>query len=412
MAPNIESRIKGGVENDPRLVEDVLTRGVAEIITEQGIRERLALGKPLKVKFGIDPTMPSAHIGHAVPLHILRRFQMMGHKAVLIIGDYTAMIGDPTGRHSARKALSAEEVKKNAEGYCDQAFRILDKEKTEVHFQSEWYDTFTLEKLIRLMAKVTYGQLMAHETFTKRVAEGKPLGFQEMLYPVVQGFDSVKVWADIELGGADQRFNFVLTRDLQKSYGQQPEEVILMKYLPGIDGQEKMSKSLGNTIDILDPADSMFAKVMSIPDTLMPVYFELATDLPLDQIKSFLEDLKEGKVHPMDLKKLLARSITSLYHSKEEVDEAEKKFKKEVQERGLPEVVPEITIKGREIDMIAALIEGGLVKSKSEVRRLIDQKGIKIDGQTVTGSKVAVDGKKEVLVSIGNRRYLRVKLES
>jgi len=391
------------------LEREALTRGVVEIITSEGLKERLAEGKPLRVKYGIDPTMPSAHIGHAVPIRKLRQFQELGHRAVFIIGDYTARIGDPTGRIKVRKQLSAEEVGKNIDGYLEQVSRILDKNKTEIHFQSEWYADFDLEKLIRLMSKTTYGRIMTHETFTKRVQEGRVLGFHEMLYPLLQAYDSVVVKADVELGGADQRFNFVFTRDIQKTYGQRPEEVILSKYLPGIDGQEKMSKSLGNTIDLLDSAEEMYFKIMSIADGLIPVYFELATDLPLDKIEELLSEWKNGNIHPLDLKKLLARSIASLYHSEEEVKIAERKFELKVQQKGVPDDTPIINISEPSFDLADILVTSGIASSKGEIKRLIAQNGINVDGKVLKDSHIKISGE-EIVVRIGKKRLVRIRL--
>jgi len=394
--------------SEKSLLEEALTRGVAEIITQEDLKKRLAERKPLRVKYGIDPTMQSAHIGHAVPIRKLRQFQELGHTAVFIIGDYTARIGDPTGRSEARKQLSAEDIKKNVDGYLDQAYRILDKNKTEIHLQSEWYGDFSLEQLTRLMSKTTYGQIMAHETFTKRVQEGKALGFHEMLYPLLQAYDSVAVKADIELGGADQRFNFVLTRDIQKVHGQRPEEVILSRYLPGIDGQEKMSKSLGNTIDLLDSAKKMYFKTMSIADDLMPVYFELATDLLLGEIRKLLAEWENGNIHPLDLKKQLARSIVSLYHPKEDVKTAEKKFELQVQKKEVPNDVPVFNVSGPSFDLADFLVANGITSSKGEVKRLITQKGIKVDGKTIDDSHINISGQ-EILVRIGKRRLAKIR---
>lgn len=391
------------------LESEALTRGVVEIITQGGLKKRLAEGKPLRVKYGIDPTMQSAHIGHAVPIRKLRQFQELGHTAVFIIGDYTARIGDPTGRSEARKQLSAEDIRKNVDGYLDQAYRILDKNKTEIHLQSEWYGDFSLEQLIRLMSKTTYGQIMAHETFTKRVREGRVLGFHEMLYPLLQAYDSVAVKADIELGGADQRFNFVLTRDIQKVHGQRPEEVILSRYLPGIDGQEKMSKSLGNTIDLLDSAEKMYFKTMSIADDLIPVYLELATDLPIDKIKELLAEWKNGNIHPLDLKKQLARSISSLYHSEQDVKTVERKFELQVQRKEVPDDVLVLNVPEPSFDLADFLVTNGIVSSKGQVKRLITQKGIKVNGKPIDHSHINISGQ-EIVLRVGKKQLVKIRL--
>ena len=409
-----EKLIQGaeGIEIDRRVLleKEIFTRGVVDIITPEGLREKLSEGRPLRVKYGIDPTARSVHIGHVVPLRKLRQFQELGHIAVFIIGDYTARIGDPTGRSEIRKQLSREVIEENVGGYLDQVYKILDKDKTEIHFQSEWYENFDLERLIRLMSKTTYGQIMSHETFTKRVREGKVLGFHEMLYPLLQAYDSVAVKADVELGGKDQRFNFVLTRDIQRAYGQRPEEVILSEYLPGIDGQEKMSKSLGNTIDLLDSAEEMYFKIMSIADDLMPIYFELATDLSLDEIKNLLSEWKKGNIHPLELKKRLARNIASLYHSEEEVKRAERKFELQVQQKKIPEDIPVIYISEPSVDLADVLTRNGFVSSKGELRRLIAQKGIKVDGKPIEDYRINILDR-EIVVRIGKKRWVKIRLK-
>lgn len=395
----------GGPEYDAR-VDEILSRGVIDIITRDRLAERLKSGKPLRIKYGVDPTKPSFHIGHAVPMRMLRAFQDLGHTAVIIIGDYTARIGDPGGRTTLREALSAEEVAANAKLYFDQVYKIIDREKTEVRPQSGWYDKFTLEDTIRLMQKVTYSQLWTHETFRKRVADGNPLYFQEMFYPLLQGFDSIAVEADVELGGEDQRFNFTLTRDLMRDHDMEPEEAILIKYLPGIDGQPKMSKSLGNTIDMLDSAEEKFAKVMSISDDLMPIFFELATDVPLKEIASLLEKLKSGEVHPMNLKKQLARTITGLYHTEEETKDAEAKFEKQFQKRELPQNMLEATVPVGKVDLIQLIVDHNLASSRSEARRLLKQNAIEVDGIKVQEAEFNLS--KEVILKVGSRRFLKL----
>lgn len=394
-----------GQERDG-LMGEVLTRGVVDIITKDGLAERLREGKPLRIKYGVDPTKPSAHIGHAVPIRKLRQFQELGHTAVIIIGDYTARVGDPSGRSTVREALTAEQVQENAKLYFEQIYKILDKDKTEVHLQSEWYGDFDLEKVIRLMQKVTYAELMAHETFKIRVKKGIPLYFHEMFYPLLQGFDSVAIKADVELGGDDQRFNFVLTRDLQRAYAQKPEEVILMRYIPGIDGQEKMSKSLGNSIDILDTPEDMYFKTMSISDDLMPVFFELGTDLPMEEIDALLVRWKAGQIHPMDLKKTLAGTITRLYHSQEKVEMAAKNFERQVQRSEIPEGIKEVQVDKTSVNLSTILVQEGIVASKSEVRRLIKQRGIKVNGQVIDGPNIDVTN--NVLVQVGSRRFIKI----
>jgi len=396
-------------ENRKRDLEnEIIKRGVVDIITEKGLKDRLLEKTPLRVKYGIDPTLRSIHIGHVVPIRKLKQFQELGHTAVFIIGDYTAKIGDPTGRSKTRKMLNKEEIQHNVKSFFDQVYKILDRDRVEIHLQSEWYEKFDLEKIIGLMSKTTYGQLMCHETFSKRAKENKILGFHEMLYPILQAYDSVAIKADVELGGIDQRFNFVITRNLQKSFGQRPEDVILTKYLPGVDGQEKMSKSLGNTVDLLDSPKNMYFKVMSIPDKLMPIFFELATDLPVKQVKNLINEYKRGKIHPMDLKKNLARSITSLYHQKAEVDKAEQEFKKQIQQKEVPNNIQTINVKEPSVDLIDLLIGAGLVNSKSEAKRLFKQKGIRVNNQIIEDSKFNISD--SIIIKVGKRRFLKVVL--
>ncbi len=394
-------RVRDPMIEKERLLQEVLTRGVTDIITEDNLVSRLKEGQPLRVKYGIDPTMTSAHLGHVVPLRKLRQFQELGHTAVFIIGDYTARIGDPTGKSTTREALSEEQVQRNVKYYFDQANQILDPKKTEVHLQSEWFEKFNLEKLIRLMSQTTYAQLMAHETFAQRAREGKVLHFHEMLYPVLQAYDSVMVEADIELGGEDQRFNFVLTRDLQRDYGQVPEEVILCNYLPGIDGQEKMSKSLGNTINLSDSARKMFFAVMSISDSLMRPFFELATEISLSEIDQLFAALSTGEIHPMDLKKKLGIAIASLYHPQGEVEKAAMSFQRTVQQKEVPKDLKTFNVE-ETVDLINFLFNNSLVKSKSEARRLLAQKGVKANDITVEGNVINV-GEEGVILRVGRK---------
>lgn len=394
-----------GPEYDAR-VDEILSRGVIDIITREGLAEKLRSGKPLRIKYGVDPTKPSFHIGHAVPMRMLRAFQDLGHTAVIIIGDYTARIGDPGGRTALREALTAEQVAENAKLYFDQVYKIIDRDKTEVRPQSGWYDKFNLEQVIRLMQKVTYAELMTHETFKRRVADGNPLYFQEMFYPLLQAYDSVAVEADVELGGEDQRFNFTLTRDLMRAHDLAAEEVILIKYLPGIDGQEKMSKSLENTIDMLDSADEKFAKVMSVPDNLMPIFFELATDVPLKEIALLFDKLKSGAMHPMDLKKLLARTVTSLYHTNDEAQDAEAKFEKQFQKRELPEQMPEAEVPIGKIDLLGLMVTHKLANSRSEAKRLMSQNAVELDGQVINDP--SVNFSKLAVLRVGSRRFLKL----
>jgi tyrosyl-tRNA synthetase len=345
----------------------------------------------------------------------LREFQDAGHTAVLIIGDYTAQVGDPTDRSEARKMLSEAEVKQNAEGYLDQAFKILDKDKTEVHYQTEWFGKFTLRSVIELLASTTLNHLLSHETFGNRIRENQPLHAHEMLYPLLQGYDSVAIESDIELGGVDQKFNVLMGRTLQKAHGQPEQDVMLMDYLPGTDGNAKMSKSLGNTINLTDSADDMFGKTMSIPDELIPLYFEFATNVPMEKVDEVKAKMGDASTNPRDLKLELAEAIVSEFHSPEAAKKAHEHFLQVFSRKELPTDIETLHIAPGEYDLFDILVtKSTLVASKSEVRRLVAQNGIRKNNQVVQDVEETISPKDgaEVVLQVGPRRFLKVVWKS
>lgn len=391
--------------------DSLITRGVLEAIDANHIKHQLAAGNPLRVKLGVDPSTPHLHIGHAVPLRKLREFQDAGHTAVLIIGDYTAQIGDPTGKSETRTMLTPEQSKSNAASYLEQAYKILDPKKTEVHFQSEWFNDFTLRTVIELMASTTLNHLLSHETFQKRLDEKQPLHMHELLYPLLQGYDSVAVKADIELGGLDQKFNVLMGRVVQRAHGQPEQDVLLLPYLPGVDGQEKMSKSLYNTINLTDSPEDMYGKIMSLPDRLIVTFFELATKVPMHDIEGIKEQLADSQTNPRDIKAQLAHTLVSEYYTTEAADKAAQSFDAVFRQGATPEDMETLSLASQSYDLADLLTRRStLVASKSELRRLIAQNGIKKNKATVHDIETLVspeDGE-EVILQVGPRRFLKI----
>jgi len=389
----------------------ILKRGVAEIIREPELARLLHSRVILNLKQGFDPSAPDIHLGHVVGLRKLRQFQELGHKVTLIVGDWTARIGDPSGQSATRPMLSPDEIETNAQTYMEQFFKVVDKDKTEVRWQSEWFSQFTLDDIIKLTSKFTVAQLLAREDFNKRYASGNPISLTEMLYPLLQGYDSVAIKADVEFGGIDQKFNCLVGRDLQQSMGQTPQQLFLVPLLVGTDGNHKMSKSLNNHIGVAEPPQEIYGKVMSIPDLLILDYFELVTDVPQEEIAGFKKQLKTHSVNPMNIKKRLAHEIVRQFHSKEAADKAEEHFARVFQKRELPEEVPTIEVSGKlgdevQRDITRLLSEAGLVKSRSEARRLLAQGAIEVDGLKVSTEHVTLnDGS---VIKVGKRGFLRM----
>lgn len=390
---------------------ELLTRRVDEIIDQKHLTERLTRGDKLRVKFGIDPSKPDIHIGHAIPIYKLREFQDAGHQVVLIIGDYTAQLGDPSDRSEARKMLSYEEVKKNAETYLDQIFTILDKDKIEVHNQSEWFGKFTLRDVLELMACTTVNNLLSHETFSKRLSDAVPLFGHEIMYPMLQGYDSVEIKADLELGGIDQKFNMLMGRTVQRAKGMAEQDVMTVQYLPGTDGQAKMSKSLGNTINLTDSPREMFGKAMSIPDNLIPVWFELATKEPAEVIEKVKQRLNDGE-NPMVLKKELGRNIVSIYHNNEAGGAAQAEFEKVFSQKELPDEIETLELTGEELKQLSIvdlLVKTTLATSKTEARRLVMQNAVSVNRQKITDSEHCLTDT-ESIIQVGPRRFVRIRV--
>lgn len=390
------------------VIADLLGRGVVEAIDARHLTSQLKRGKPLRVKLGIDPTAHHLHLGHAVLLRKLHAFQRAGHQAILVIGDFTAQVGDPSGRDTTRPALSAKQVSSFAETYLEQAGKILDLRKTEVRHNSEWLAGLSPTEFLKLLGTATVQQLLAHETFARRLEDGLPLGAHEILYPLLQGYDSVAVEADIELGGLDQKFNVLAGRDLQKAYGQDQQDVILLQYLLGTDGKQKMSKSIGNTINLTDSAEDMFGKVMSIPDKLIVPYLELATAAEPQIIAETKKKLRAKTVNPRDLKAQLAQEIVGLYHSPADTAAAADGFVRVHQKKQLPSTMPTITIRPGRHMLLDVLVSQKLVNSRSEARRLVEQGGVRLDRKTLSDWQHPLDLAAGSVLEVGKRKFFRI----
>lgn len=392
-------------------LHSLLHRRVSEVIDLNHLQKRLESGEKLRVKLGVDPSAAQLHIGHAVTLRKLREFQDAGHTAVLIIGDYTAQIGDPTDRSAARTMLTPKEVKKNAEGYLEQVYKIIDPEKTEVHFQSEWFGKFSLRDVIELMAATTVNHLLSHETFGSRIDKNQPLYVHEILYPLLQGYDSVKVEADVELGGMDQKFNILMGRNVQRAHNMPEQDIMLITYLPGTDGQEKMSKSLNNAINLTDSPEMMYGKVMSIPDSLIAIYFELATQIDDEEVTEFKSQLDDPKVNPRNIKAELARIIVEENHGAEAAQLAAEAFDRQFRQKQIPDEIETLVLPPTSYALDQLLTSRStLVASKSEFRRLVSQRGVRVNGQVITDPLQSIDQTTgdEVIIQIGSRRFLKV----
>lgn len=389
-------------------------RGCDELLVESEWLERLTQsdreGKPLRIKLGLDPTAPDLHLGHTVVLSKMRQFQDMGHTVIFLIGDFTAMIGDPSGRNATRPALTREEIEANAQTYFKQASLVLDAEKTEIRYNSEWGDALGARGMIELAARYTVARMMERDDFTKRFKGGIPISVHEFLYPLMQGYDSVALESDLELGGTDQKFNLLVGRELQKEYGQKPQCILTTPLLEGLDGVEKMSKSKNNYIAITDPADQMFGKVMSISDTLMWRYFELLSDKSLDDIASLKSECEQGR-NPRDAKVMLATEITARFHGQKAGEQALTQFEAQFKHGALPENMPEVSLQGAPMPLPALIKQAGLAPSSSEAIRNIQQGGVRIDGERVTDRGASIDAGSFVL-QVGKRKFARVTLQA
>jgi len=390
-----------------KTLEYVLKRGVAEIIVEEELVRLLKSGKRLRLKMGFDPSRPDIHLGHVVGMRKLSQFQELGHQVVLIVGDWTAQIGDPSGSSQTRPMLSAEEVRANAETYMQQFFKVVDRDKTEVIWQSEWFGKFGLADVINLTSKFTVAQLLAREDFSRRYSAGRPIAITELLYPLLQAYDSVAMKADVEFGGIDQKFNCLMGRELQGIVGQTPQHVFFMPLLVGTDGRQKMSKSLDNYIAVEDAPNDMYGKVMSIPDNLMMDYFELLTDVPDEEIDDLRQGLSSSSVNPMTLKKRLAAEIVGQFHSSDAAQAAEFYFESVVQRRGLPADKEIVSYDiGRGADITKVLVETEVVKSRGEAKRLIRQGAVEIDGVKIIEDEITL--REGSIIKVGKRRWVRI----
>lgn len=394
------------IANDNQAKEQAaaLTRGTVEVISPAELAAKLALGRPLRIKLGMDPTAPDLHLGHSVTLKKLREFQDAGHTVIFLVGDFTAMIGDPTGRSETRKPLSRAEIERNADTYREQAYKILDRELTEVRFNSEWMNGLNVAELIKIAATLSVARLLERDDFEKRLAAEEPLFLHELLYPVIQGYDSVALKADLEIGGTDQKFNMLVGRDLQRHFGQDPQAVMTMPLLEGLDGVRKMSKSLGNYVGLTDKPEDMYGKLMSVPDKLMVRYYELLTTATAEEIAA----VKSGAMHPMEAKKRLARTLVTEYHGTPAATRAEEYFESKHQRREIPASAPVYRI-AEDLWICELMKQLQFTPSTSEARRLVSQGAVRVDGHTITDVNFRfVPGEHKVL-EVGKRRVARIE---
>lgn len=394
---------------------ELIKKGAEEILLLDELEQRLKLGKPLRIKFGMDPTAPDLHLGHTVPLNKLRQFQNLGHKILFLIGDFTAMIGDPTGKNVTRQPLSNEQIKINAQTYEKQVFKILDPEKTEVVFNSEWMSKLGSEGMIKLAAKYNVARMLEREDFKQRYKSGTSIAIHEFLYPLVQGYDSVALESDVEIGGTDQKFNLLVGRELQKHYGQTPQIVLTMPLLEGTDGVQKMSKSLGNYIGIDEPAKDIFGKIMSISDDLMWRYFDLVSDKTPAAINQLKSSVNDG-ANPRDIKFILAEEIITRFHNQQESVAAREAFIAQFQQGAMPEDIPEVTVQvpaGHQELLITNLLKNaGLVPSVSEGQRMIDAGAVRIDGAKIEDKALKIAAGQTNIYQVGKRKFAKVTVTS
>ncbi len=390
-----------------------LHRGASEVLVDADLVKKLRRGRPLHVKAGFDPTAPDLHLGHTVLLNKMRQFQQLGHEVTFLIGDFTGMIGDPTGRNATRPALTPEEIQANARTYETQVFKILDRGKTRIDFNSRWLGKLSSAEMVKLTAHYTVARMLERDDFAKRYKAGQPISIHEFLYPLAQGYDSVAMKADVELGGTDQKFNLLVGRSLQEAYGQEPQVVLTMPLLEGLDGVNKMSKSLGNYIGITEDADTMFGKVMSISDVLMWRYFELLSFRPLAEIAALRQSAAQGR-NPRDIKFELAREITARFHDAAAAERAHRNFTARVSEKAVPDDLPVkvIVVEAAGLRVANLLKEAGLAASTSEANRKIDEGAVRIDGTKVTDRALTLRSGAEHVFQVGSRRFARLRLEA
>ena len=393
----------------------IIQSGAAQIVPEKALMDKLKRGKPLNIKLGVDPTAPDIHLGHAVPLRKLRQFQDLGHQVTLIIGDGTALIGDPSGRNSTRPQLTREQIKENAQTYVDQAFKVLDPEKTTLRYNSEWILSLGMEDLLKIASNFTVARILERDDFHNRYTSELPISLHEFLYPIMQAYDSVVIKADVELGGTDQLFNLLAGRELMEKMGMEPQVCLTLPLLEGTDGVKKMSKSYGNYIGLTDAPNDMFGKVMSIPDELMVKYYRLASTVPVDQIDAIEKGLAADEIHPNRCKRDLAQNIVAAYYDEEAAKEAEAAFDRQFKQQEVPEDIPEfaadLTPNEEGTVYLAKLIaDSGLTKSTGDARRMIDQGGVKINGEAVAAKayNVAPSTLEGAVIQVGKRKFVRL----
>ena len=391
---------------------DVIKRGTSEIIPEEDLVKKLEhsikTNKPLNIKLGCDPSRPDLHLGHSVVLRKLRQFQDLGHIAILIIGDFTGMIGDPSGKSKTRPSLTLEETHRNGQSYFEQAEKILSKQRVSMQYNSDWLNKMSFADVIRLASKYTVARMLERDDFTIRYKAGEPISVHEFLYPLAQAMDSVAIHSDVELGGTDQKFNLLVGRDIQREYDQEPQVILTMPILVGTDGVEKMSKSLDNYIGVSDSPKEIFGKTLSIPDKLIYQYFELLTDVSKKELVEIKSALENVKTNPRDIKRQLARTLVRMYHSQTSAEDAEKEFDKIFVQKSIPDNIEEFK-RSKSINIITLLTETKLAASKGEARRLIDQGGVSIDDERVTDPNMLVPDKDEFILKVGKRRFLKIK---
>ncbi len=387
---------------------EVIEKGTVEILIENELKKCLRKKRPLRVKFGADPTVPDIHLGHTVVLQKLRQFQDLGHKIIFVIGDFTARIGDPSGRIETRKPLGRKEVLKNAQTYQDQVFKILNRKKTKIIFNSTWLDKLTSRDIFNLASKYTVARMLERDDFFLRYNKEHPISIHEFLYPLIQGYDSIVLKADIEIGGTDQKFNMLVGRVLQREYGQKPQVVITMPLLEGTDGIRKMSKTYGNYIGINEPPEEIFGKLMSVSDELCLRYWELLTDISPLRLAKMKRDLKSGRLHPKEAKKNLAIRIVEMYHSQRAAKESAKEFEEVFKEKKVPRKVQRVKITKKKVWIVKLLTISGMVKSSSEARRLIQQGAVTLDGERIIDPEKELAIREGTILKVGKRRFARI----
>lgn len=394
-------------DSNNQKTKEVLDRGVEEVIVRESLEKKIKSGTKLRIKYGIDPTSPVIHLGNAIPLWKLRELQDLGHQAVLIVGDFTAQIGDTSDKTAPRQQLNEEQIADNLKSYKKQIAKILDMGKTEFLYNSSWLNKLSLGEVLKLASQFTVAQMIERENFTIRYKEGKPIGIQEFMYPLLQGYDSVAVKADVEIGGTDQKFNMLAGRVLQRLYGQEPQDIITLSLIEGLDGR-KMSKSFGNFIGISESPDQVFGKIMSMKDELISKYFRLCTRLPLEEIKEMERLIEEEKANPRDIKARLAKEIVAIYHGKKEAEGAEREFDNIFKKNELPAILPEVKIKENSLNILDLLIKAKLAPSKSEAKRLVLQKSVEIGGALMEDWREDVAIKKGMVIKVGKRRFAKI----